>query len=231
MTAVAQPGPRKRPRNRRRAIISAAERLFADRGYTNTSMKQLAAAVGITDASLYNHFTSKRDILEALYEERGFPQALDVLEHLPGTMSTERQFQMNALASADLWAQNADFLRIVISEVLAGDPVARSVHNQIMERWHAGIRRLLALYATQTVLDPQQIETASAALVHLHFGTMVEKMLEEPAGNGAQPFSEPAFRQKLIDQVTMFCRSLLSTGPPSARQVGTPPEREEDKDE
>src|SRR3990172_1084369 len=113
------PIPKRRPRDRRRSILRAAERLFAQHGYARTSMKRLAGSVGVTDAALYNHFRSKREILEALYEERGFYHAMDVLEHLPGTRPLERQLILNALASADLWAQNADFLRIVISEVLA----------------------------------------------------------------------------------------------------------------
>lgn len=210
---------RHRPRDRRRRILRAAERLFAQHGYTRTSMKRLAGSVGITDAALYNHFRSKREILEALYEERGFYHAMDVLEHLPGTRPLERQLTLNALASADLWAQNSDFLRIVISEVLAGDRVARSAHNRIMERWHVGMRRLLSLYAAQGIVDPEEVERASDALVRLLFGMMVEKLLQEPAGNGARPFSEPEFRKELAEVVALYCRSLLSSAPPATEPV------------
>jgi len=38
-------------------------------------------------------------------------QAIDVLERLSGGRPVERQLMLTALASADLWAQNADFLR------------------------------------------------------------------------------------------------------------------------
>ena len=209
MARQAPQSPRRRPRDRRRAIISAAERLFARRGYARTSMKQLAAAVGVSDAALYNHFASKRDILDALYEERGFYHAMEILEHLSGSRRIEDQLVLTTLASADLWAQNADFLRIVIGEVLAGDSVARETHGRIMERWHAGMRRLFVLYASQGALEPGAAGQAGA-LVHLLFGSMVAKLLSEPAGTGALPFSQPEFRQKLCDDVRWFIRSLVS---------------------
>ncbi len=177
-------------------------------------MKRLAHAVGVTDAALYNHFHSKRDILDALYEERGFYRAIGILEHLTSDRPLERQLVLNALASADLWAQNSDLLRIMFSEVLAGDRSARELHGRIMDRWHAGMRRLIALYADRGALNQSDIEPTSNALVRLLLGTMLEKLFAEPAGNGALPFSQPEFRQELTDTVVAFSRSLGPTSPP-----------------
>ena len=41
-------------------ITEAALTLFAEKGYKGTSVKNIADAVGIKDASLYNHFKSKQ---------------------------------------------------------------------------------------------------------------------------------------------------------------------------
>jgi AcrR family transcriptional regulator len=49
----------------REQILRAAGRLFYDRGYASTSMKMIAAGVGITPAALYWHFPSKAAILSA----------------------------------------------------------------------------------------------------------------------------------------------------------------------
>ena len=50
-------------------ILDNAIQLFAMKGYTETSVRELAAAVGIKEASLYNHFSSKNAILEQILEE------------------------------------------------------------------------------------------------------------------------------------------------------------------
>jgi AcrR family transcriptional regulator len=55
--------------NRRDLIIDAAAELFKERGYTATSVRQIADSVGVTEAALYYHFKAgKRELLEAVFE-------------------------------------------------------------------------------------------------------------------------------------------------------------------
>jgi AcrR family transcriptional regulator len=53
---------------RREGILAAAAELFASDGYTNTSMREVAAASGILAGSLYHHFDSKEAIAVELIE-------------------------------------------------------------------------------------------------------------------------------------------------------------------
>lgn len=46
-----------------RRIVDAATDLFYERGYHATTMRDIAAAVGIKAGSLYNHYSGKQDIL------------------------------------------------------------------------------------------------------------------------------------------------------------------------
>lgn len=73
--AAAGPGrprlvePRRNAASARDEILDAAAELFVDRGYTATSTRRIAEAVGIRQASLYHHFATKEDILVALLGE------------------------------------------------------------------------------------------------------------------------------------------------------------------
>ncbi len=49
-------------------ILEEALRLFSVNGYDGVSVKDIAAAVGIKDSSLYKHYKSKREIFEKLLE-------------------------------------------------------------------------------------------------------------------------------------------------------------------
>ena len=49
-------------------IFEAAVELFATSGYHNTSMRGIAKAVDIKQASIYNHFGGKEDILNAIFD-------------------------------------------------------------------------------------------------------------------------------------------------------------------
>lgn len=50
-------------------IIAASLELFSQRGYDGVSMRDIAAAVGIKGASIYNHFKGKEAIFEAILEK------------------------------------------------------------------------------------------------------------------------------------------------------------------
>ena len=52
--------------SKREIIIVEAAKLFKEKGYKAASMRELASAVGVEAASLYNHIQSKNDLLNAI---------------------------------------------------------------------------------------------------------------------------------------------------------------------
>lgn len=54
---------RSQPNRQRRRIYGSAVRLFTRHGFHATSMKQLAADLGMTQANLYNYYSGKEEIL------------------------------------------------------------------------------------------------------------------------------------------------------------------------
>ena len=52
--------------SKREIIFTAAAKLFRDRGYQATSMRDLAEAVDLKASSLYNHIGSKEEILKEI---------------------------------------------------------------------------------------------------------------------------------------------------------------------
>ena len=51
---------------RKEEIVRVAAKLFKEKGYSAVTMRDLARAMGIKAASLYNHINSKQDILNAI---------------------------------------------------------------------------------------------------------------------------------------------------------------------
>ena len=54
--------PTERREEREGEILDAAWRLITDKGYTKTTMADLAATLGISEGSLYNYFPSKKNV-------------------------------------------------------------------------------------------------------------------------------------------------------------------------
>lgn len=53
----------------RERILTVAAGLFADKGFTATSIRDISDALGVTKAALYYHFTSKEEILHAIVDQ------------------------------------------------------------------------------------------------------------------------------------------------------------------
>ena len=50
-------------------ILNSAAALFAEKGFTETSIRELASHAGVQGSSIYNHFLSKTAILEFMLED------------------------------------------------------------------------------------------------------------------------------------------------------------------
>ncbi|MBL4811043.1 MAG: helix-turn-helix transcriptional regulator, partial [Rhodobacteraceae bacterium] len=54
--------------DKRRAILRAAARLFADEGFNKASMANVATACGISKANIYHYYPSKTSLLFDMLE-------------------------------------------------------------------------------------------------------------------------------------------------------------------
>ena len=57
------------PRNTKELILQKSAMLFAQKGYSGVSMRMIAEAVGIQQASIYHHYKTKGTILEAIIDD------------------------------------------------------------------------------------------------------------------------------------------------------------------
>ncbi len=60
---------RRRGRDTKAEILKIAIELFTEKGYEATSLREIAEHLDITKAALYYHYSSKEDLVRALFEE------------------------------------------------------------------------------------------------------------------------------------------------------------------
>jgi AcrR family transcriptional regulator len=79
--------PRHRFTDTRDRIEKAAIRLFVEKGVTETSVRDIARAVEISEGALYRHFVSKDDLVWAVFERHyvAFAGRLDALANAETT--------------------------------------------------------------------------------------------------------------------------------------------------
>ncbi|MFI9405180.1 TetR family transcriptional regulator [Nocardia sp. NPDC052316] len=138
-------GLRERKRQATRsAIVRAATELFLDRGFTATSVADIAAAAGVSRRTFFLYFPAKEDVLFH-HIEAHIQLALDSITALaPDATAWEAvQAAMNALVDAvDVTAAGADELADLRREFIrsaGGFPGSlmvrlRSVHTTLLEQ-------------------------------------------------------------------------------------------------
>gem|GEM_PF-1114905 len=74
---VTTPAPRRQGRRSaadaqqtKALLLSVADRLFAERGFAQTSIRDLATAAGVTSGAIYGHFRDKADLLAEVIHQR-----------------------------------------------------------------------------------------------------------------------------------------------------------------
>ena len=160
--------PRGRPRktpaeiddgNRRRELLRAAARLFRSQGYSATSTRDIAAAVGMQSGSPFYHFKSKGALLHAVMEE-GMRSAL---ERQGQALAAARAGEQAAQRSPDAAAGAEACLAVLVRnhfDILLGKgsdfiPVMLYEARSLNARQREGIAQLQREYEAQwlPVLD------------------------------------------------------------------------------
>jgi TetR/AcrR family transcriptional regulator, cholesterol catabolism regulator len=130
--------------DRREDIIEAAVVLFHEKGFANTSMQDIADAVGMLKGSLYHHITSKEELLYEIHERfmNVILRQAEVRQSLPKLSSRQ---QLESII-ADLLAAVRDYrpyVEVFFRERYAvRGPRWEAIHRK-REAYEAMVRNLI----------------------------------------------------------------------------------------
>jgi AcrR family transcriptional regulator len=102
---------------RRAQLVRESARLFREKGYDATSVRDIAAATGLQSGSWVYHFRTKQDILAAVMEE-GLQQALERIEAIAREQLAPREhFRALLRTHLDtLLGPGQDFIPVLLYE-------------------------------------------------------------------------------------------------------------------
>lgn len=153
-----------RKADRRKALLDAAARLFADRGYGGVSMRDLGAAVDVSGPAIYRHFASKQDVLVELLvgiSESLLANGRRQAEEAAGPDDALRRL---VAAHVDFAVADIDLIRVQDRDLASLNPEAqhqvRRLQRQYVEIWVSVLRRL----------DPDLPNSEARLRAHAAFG-------------------------------------------------------------
>lgn len=193
----------------RKQILDASLRLFSEKGFARTSVRDIARGAGITDAAIYYHFSSKRDLFEALFEERGITSALSGLEQATITQPLRETLTAIALVALGIMQRNKDFMKVLFSEAMSEDPIAAEDYRMVTERWRNAEARILREFVRRGDLPPMDVAIAARQLVILSVGPFIDELMSGHDHRGSEP--SPELVRRVRTAVDHFVRGLQAS--------------------
>jgi TetR/AcrR family transcriptional regulator, cholesterol catabolism regulator len=130
-----------RPSPREAEIYEAALRLFREKGYHATSMRDIGQAVGLLKGSLYTYISSKQDLLVPIFEQSTVP-LLRELERIVADpdLPAPELLRLAIRAHVATVAQRLDVLTVFLHE-------RRALSSESLRRLRAYNKRYQDLFA------------------------------------------------------------------------------------
>jgi len=147
-------------------LLTAAAKLFAERGYGMTSMRDIARATRMRVASLYHHFKSKED----LYHEVLDREQSKIRELINAALVEETEFpkqieRMVTLAF-DYHRRNPSLAKLGL-RMLLGDGLTRPYDSRWLGMMEALLRPRAAKGEIKSI-DPALFLISAAAIIQHH---------------------------------------------------------------
>lgn len=104
----------KEAEERKNEILDVAERLFGTKGFDNTSTSDILNEIGIARGTLYYHFKSKEDILDAM------------IDRMTGRL-VERAAEIIKKKEIPVWQR----LTIMMRALNVNEPIGQEIMEQV----------------------------------------------------------------------------------------------------
>ena len=115
---------------RRNEILDVAERLFCTKGYDQTSTNDILSEIGIARGTLYYHFSSKEDILDAMID-----RILDEIVRRASRIALDESVPVLERMTQTILASNVD--------TKTGDMILEQMHKPQNALMHAKMQERL----------------------------------------------------------------------------------------
>ncbi len=143
-------------------IVQAAIRIIANKGYEKLTTKNLAAEIGVTEAALYRHFSSKRELVTMVlchFEFLSCQIIKTIMDKNCSALESIRSFVLNRY---ELFSGHPELAKVMFSEELfKNDPAFINQYQSIMHIHKAEVEAFLVKAQTEASirsdLDPKQL--------------------------------------------------------------------------
>jgi TetR/AcrR family transcriptional regulator, fatty acid metabolism regulator protein len=108
-----------KPKTRKDRIMDAALRIFAEKGFQNATITEISKAAGVSEATVYEYFGTKEDLLFAIPEKISndtFEESAKVIPYIKGV---EGRIRAILLFYVQLYQSNPNYSALVLLQLMS----------------------------------------------------------------------------------------------------------------
>ena len=123
-------------------VLSAAQELFAARGFSGTSLADISHRCGISDGLILHHFRSKRNLYRQVLENLAEQYTQVLVDAKEAASSPGEMVQQTLTASFNFWKQDSTYQRISLWAYLEGQTELAEKEAQLTAGLFQEVQRL-----------------------------------------------------------------------------------------
>jgi len=170
---------RKRVGNKRERIIAAAARFFGEKGYHNTTTAQIAEAAGVAAGTIYIYFSSKEELLVAVFEEFLGVHMERLREGIASEQHPEARIRRLLQLGLELMEQNPDSARIFLSQLRQSTEMIKMVAKRSSRAYKDIIEEVLEDGIRRGVCRKMNVRATAAMLFGAFQMTVLDWVAED----------------------------------------------------
>jgi TetR/AcrR family transcriptional regulator, mexJK operon transcriptional repressor len=171
------------------SILTVSKRLFLERGFAATSMREIAAECGVAKATIYHHFMDKERILLALFEATKQGQEA-MLIAIRSQVEPRLRIETALRENLRMLSGITGIIQAVRRELPGGRELVRGEFGPIMEEFRCLISEALIEGERTGLFRPIEPEKATRVLMAMIQGSVAAAMLGDGRINSPEAQAE-----------------------------------------
>ncbi len=156
------------------ALIQAALKLFATKGYEATTTREIAASAGCAEGLIHRYFSGKAGLLRALVEHHFSKEIADLGRQLRPARTLQAEFRQLVAWEAERFWETQDVLKVVITRAFVDPDVAAAMKRGGISVRAKAILERIKRYPSCSALARDELDALaqSVGMLGLVFGFM-----------------------------------------------------------
>jgi TetR/AcrR family transcriptional regulator, regulator of cefoperazone and chloramphenicol sensitivity len=155
--------------SKKQALIIAALKLFATKGYEATTTREIATCACCAEGLIHRYFKGKAGLLSALIGHRISKEVADLTHHIEPAQSLQEEYlQLVDWAVEHMW-EDREFLRVALPRAVLDPNFGRALRRISPQRKAQAIAKRLKKFKECKLLPPADLDALIQLVTVLGF--------------------------------------------------------------